>query len=318
MANQFYQGAEAFLSSGADGTVTAPIARLQSVNFGYQIPRANIPILGRAKPLNQRPVINYTPTTVSFECVKGDKDMERNFGILNSTGVAVALAQTSDTIANYGMRNVEVKLAPITSQNYAGQINLYSGVLNSFSLGGSIGDPVKMGFSMEFLDMQQTGNTNARTVPSYNANVIKSENMTLTGMNFSGVGYSGIILQSFKLDVAFERTATIRLGEKYPDRRVTQANATLSVQGFLEAPSNGVQSLTQFDCGNYLTGTYSLSLSPSCSSEAATVISMTNPYLESNNLGVQVGNYISVDMTFSTPLGFTANECADGSNLTIT
>jgi hypothetical protein len=318
MSNLFYNGADILMSSGNAGTTTAQIQGIQSANIGYQIPRSNIPVLGRFKPLNQRPVINYTPVPVSFEFVKFNKDVEFNLGLLNPTGIAVQIAQSPMTLANYGMRDVEVKLCPNNSESYAGQYNLRSGVINSYSIGGSVGDPVKGAFAMEFLDLQQVVNTSARTVPNYSANIIKSENYTITGMNFSGFGYSGLILQSFKLDVNFSRTAAIRLGEKYPERRISEANATLSLQGFLEASSNAVTSLTQFDCGNFVTGNYSLSLLPSCSSEPATVINMTNPYLESNSLGIQVGNYISVDLMFSAPLSIIPSECSNGSNVTIT
>jgi hypothetical protein len=44
---------------------------------------------------------------------------------------------------------------------------------------------------------------------------------------------------------------------------------------------------------------------------------MTNPYVESSNLGVQVGNYIAVDLSYSVPLSFIPAEAATGSNLTI-
>lgn len=317
MSNIFYNGAEVWMSSGQAGTSYAMVPRCQSVNIGYQIPRTNVPIIGRMKPLNNRPVVNYTPSTVSVEYVKGDKNVETMLGILNSTGIAVNLG-AGTSLNNYGARNIQVMLAPNTSPNYAGQYNLMTGVLNSFSMGGSVTEPVKAGFSMEFLDVQQAPNNNARTIPDYGAQLVKSENTTITGIDFTGLGYSGIIIQSFKFDVNFNRTSTIRLGEKYPDRRVTEANATLALNGFLEGSTNTVTSLTGYDCGAPIPGVYSLSLLPSCSTESPTVINITNPYLESVSLGSQVGNYISVDLQFSCPLSYVPSEAALGSNVTIT
>ncbi len=311
----FYQGAELWMTTGGSPSTFAMVPRVQNVSVGFQVPRSNVPIIGRVKPLNQRPVINYVPVSLSCEYVKGDKSMEYNLGLLNPSGIAVTQGLLPD-VSTTGVQNFQVLLAPNSSSSYAGQINVWSGVLNSFSLAGSVGDPVKGSFSMDCLDRNQVANNSARVAPSYNAQLIKNENITLTGIDFTGVGYSGVVIQSFKLDVNFQRVSTLRLGEKYPVRRLTEAVATLSLQGFLEGVTLS-PGLSGFDCGNFQAGNIGLSLLPSCSSEPATVITMTNPYVESSNLGVQVGNYISVDISYSVPLSFVSSEASSGSNLTI-
>jgi hypothetical protein len=317
MPNIFFQGAEIYMSSG-NGASVAHVQRAQNCSIGYQIPRVNLPVLGRFKPLANRPVVNYTPVTASIEYVKGNKDTERNLGLLNSQGVAIIPGASVD-ISTTGARDLQVWLAPNTSQNYAGQLNLSTGVLNSFSMGGAVNDPVKCSYSMEFFDLKPAENNASRTAPEYGANIIKNENMTLTGIDFTGIGFSGIIPQSFKLDINFNRVSTFRLGTKYPERRITDATATLAIQGFIEGITTQTPGLTGYDCGTPLTGLYSIKLLPSCSSEPLTTIEMVNPYLESVNLGIQVGNYISADLQFSVPLSTQVNEVSNGSsNLTIT
>lgn len=318
MSNIFFQGAEVWVSSGSEGSSYMRLPRVQGIGAGFQIPRVTIPVMGRFKPLAERPVINFTPVPLSIEYIKGDKAFEDNLGLTNATGVGVALgAADSNSVAGFGCRNFQIRLAPHTSPNYAGQINVLSGVLTSFSLGGSIGDPVKGAVAFECLDWQQVTNTGVRSDITYSANLIKSENIILSGIGFSGLGITNLIIQNFKLDVTFGRVATIRMGNKYPERPITDVHANLSIQGFLEGINTDITSLTGYDCGTALANPIQLTLSPSCSSEAATVITMTNPYLDSQQFGAQVGNFISVDMSFSCPISTIATEAQTGSNLTI-
>lgn len=294
------------------------LPRVQSIGMGFQIPRTTVPVMGRFKPLDQRPVVNFTAIPISIDFIKGDKSFETNLGLVNPTGVGYILGQADPlSISSYGARNFQVKMAPNNSNNYAGQINISSGVMTSFSLGGSVGDPVKGSVSFECLHWDQVENTGVRNIPAYGANLIKSENMTLTGIDFSGLGITNLVVQSFRLDVSMGRTATIRLGEKYPERRITEMNATLAIQGFLEGINTAITGLSKYDCGNPTDTDISISLSPSCSAEAATVITMKKPYLESQQFGAQVGNYTSVDINFACPISTNLYETMAGSNLII-
>lgn len=321
MATLFFQGAELFMNSGTTHGTFGRVDRVQDVRIDFQPPRTQTRVLGRFKPLNDQPVINYTPVNLSVNYTKGTKDFERNVGLLNSTGAAVQIGQGT-TVSDWGARNYLVYNAP-NSVNlaYAGQWEVASGILKSFTLNGSVGDAVRGSFSVEGLDLRQSPNTSPRSIPSYSGNLIKPENQVITGIDFTGLGYSGLLVQSFSFQVSFNHTSTHRLGTKYPERRVTDVGATLQISAFVEGLSNTLTSLTGYDLGAALDGQHVLTLQPSCGGEPATVITMTNPHLTSHSIGMQVGNFTSVDLSFSLPLSIVPYECTgvgQGSNVTIT
>ncbi len=318
MPNLFYQGAELFMSSGNIQGIFAKVDRVQDVQIGAQPPRTNVGVLGRFSPLPQRPVINYTPVSLSFTYAKGNKDVERNFLLLNTTGVLVGIGNGTQ-ITDYGARSFQVMLAPSNIGTYAGEYDVQTGILKSFSLQGSVTETVRGSVSVEALDLQQVANNSARVVPSYSGNLIKNENVTLTGIDFTGLGFSGIIFQSFSLGISINHANTFRIGTKYPERRVTDGVASLQLQGFIEGSTNTVGSLSTYDCGNYITGQYVMTLTPSCSTEPATTVTFTNPYFENLSIGAQVGNFVQVDLSFAVPLSNSATEItANAPNLIIT
>ena len=319
MANVFFQGAQVYQSSGTTDGVYALIQRVQDCRIDYQIPRTTVSNLGRFKPLNDQPVINYTPVSLSVNFLYSNKDVPRNLGILNSTGMAVQIGQGT-TVADWGARSFQIYNSPVTSTNYAGQWNVVSGIIKSFALAGSVGDAVKGSFNAEALDLQQAANVGARTYPTYSGNLIKPENVTIAGIDFNGLGYSGLIVQSFNLQVSYDHAQTFRLGTKYPERRMTSAGVSLQLSAFMEGTTNTVTSLTGYDPGAAMTGAYTLTLTPSCGNDPATTITLTNPYLMSQSLGVQVGNFIQVDLSFALPLSivpFEATGAGMGSNATL-
>lgn len=316
----FFQGAEVAVSSGVTNGVFALIQRVQSIDVSFQFPRTEQRVLGRFKPLNERPVVNYTPVNLSVNYTEGNKDVERNLGFLNSTGVLIQMGQNTE-VTNWGARSFQIYNAPVNSPAYAGQWNVVSGVVKSFSLAGSVGGVVEGSFNVEALDLQQVANNTARTVPNYSGQVIKSENISITGINFTGLGYSGLTIQSFNFGININYASTFRIGTKYPERRITDASATLQIVGFMEGVTNTVTGLNVYDCGTFITGTYVFSMTPSCSSEPPTLITLTNPYLERQSVGTQVGNYTSIDLGFSCPLTVVPMEATGagfGSNVTIT
>ncbi len=315
-----YHGAEIAMSSGTTFNVYALIDRVQDVKVDYQIPRVTTPVIGRFKPLNNQYVVNYTPVNLSVSYTKGNKDVERNLGLLNSTGVAVQIGQGT-TVSDWGARNYLIYNAPVNSNNYAGQWEVCSGILKSFSLNGSIGDVVRGSINLEGVDFRQSANNSARTTPSYSGNLIKPENQILTGIDFTGFGYTGAMIQSFSLQIAFNHAQTYRIGSKYPERRVTDVGATLQVSAFMEGASNAAVSLSGYDLGSPIAGQYVLTLQPSCGPEPATVITMTNPYLTSHSIGLTVGNFTAIELGFALPLSIVPFECTginQGSNITIT
>lgn len=317
MANIFFQGAVLSMSSGSEGTSIAPLDRIQNVGMGFQIPRTNISVLGKFKPLKDRPVINFTPIQFSFDFIKSSKTIESNLGLLNSTGVGINLAN-SESVEGFGLRNFEVALAPTVSTSYANKYTFSSGCLLSYGIQGSVGDPVRGSVSFECLDMSHQAENSSKVAQDYSGELIKSENISISGINFSGLGISGLIVQSFSLNFNVNRSATFRLGSKYPERPITDIGANLQINGFLEGINTSFTGLSRYDCGSPLTGSYYLTLLPSCSSEIATTYKLTNPYLESQSTSIAVGNFASVDLSFSCPISIVSSETLDGPNLTIT
>ncbi len=322
MGNLYFQGAVLAMSSGTAGAYGV-VERTQDVRVNAQPPRLNTMVMGRVKPLNDRPVNNYTPIQLTSNAAMGSKDIPRMLGLLNPTGVAVVIGQGT-TLADYGARTFQIYQAPTNVQQYQGQYDVATGVLKSFSLAGSTNDVVRMSFSVEAFDFQQVANTNARGIPAYSGQLVKPENMTFTGIDFAGLGFSGLIVQSFNYQLTFNHAQTFRLGSKFPERRMTEATATLQVSAFLENTNNTVPTFTVYDCGQFITGSYALSLQPSCVNPVAEpplVITFVNPYLESLSYGAAVGNFISVDIAYSCPLSwvpFEATGANMGSNVTMT
>ena len=309
------------MSSGNSLGIYALIQRVQSVSLDFQIPRTETHVLGRFKPLPDRPVINYTPVTMSCNYVYGNKDVPRNLGILNSTGVATLIGQGTQ-ITDWGCRTYPVYLSPVMLQNYVGEIHLVSGVLKSFALAGSVNEPVRGTFSVEGLDLQQITNNGQSTTPNYSGQLVRFQDAQLTGIDFTGLGYSGLIIQSFQFATSFTYASDFNIGSQYPVRRMIGANSSLQLSAYIAGTTNTVTGLGVYSCGTFITGTYVLTLQPSCNpNEPPTVITMQNPYLESQSFGASVGNFIEVSLGFSCPLTivpFEATGFAMGSNLTIT
>lgn len=308
------------MSSGIVNDTYAPVQRVQSIALNYQLPRTEQRVLGRFKPLNDRPILNYTPVSLAVSYNEGNKDVERNLGLLNPTGVLTQIAQNTE-VTNWGARSFKVYNAPINSQTYAGQWNVITGVLKSFSLAGSVGGVVEGSFTIQAIDCQQVANNSVRTVPSYSGQVIKSENVSITGINFTGLGLSGLTLQSFNFQINVNHSETFQLGSKYPIRRITDGTATLQLAGYMEGTTNTLTTLSGYDNGAALNGTYVLALTPNCNSEPPTTVTLVNPYAESMSLGARVGTYTEINLGFSIPLTTVPIEATGvgyGSNVTIT
>lgn len=315
MSNIFFQGAELKISSGEAGTTTAFVPRTQSISVSYQVPRQNVSHLGRFKPLAQRPVINFTPVQASFDFIKSDNTVENMLGIANPTGLPNLLTN-SEAINGYGLRNLEILMSPTVSSSYAGQIQIWSGCLASYSLSASVGEPARANVAFEGLDMTFISNTSGKVSHDYSTSLVKPENFSLSGIYFSGLGISDIIVQSFSLSMSVGRSPTFRLGRKYPERPITEVTASMQLNGFIEN-INSFTGLATHDCGNPLTGVYYATLVPSCSNGSAFTYVIRNPYVDSQSISNQVGNFATVDLSFSLPLTIVASETGDGSNITL-
>lgn len=318
MANLFYNGAVMAMNSGTNPATFVNVDRVEQISIQDQIPRVNIDVVGRFAPLPSRPVINYTPVTMSANFIYGDKNIPTCFGLVNSTGIAIAPGNGTQ-VSDYGCRTFQIYNTSPYAQTYLNEWDVVSGVLKSFSLQGSVGEAVKGAFSVEALDLRQVANNSAFTPPMYSGNIVRPQDTTIAGIDYTGLGFSGLIIQSFNFNANFNHASTFRIGTKYPERRMTQAAATLQLSAFMEGTTNTISGLSVYDCGTYVTGVYVFTLQPSCSTQPATTISFVNPYVESQGLGVQVGNFFQVDLSFSVPLSIVPYEATgNGSNVTIT
>jgi len=315
-----YNAGQVLLSSGVlYSDVLTPLHRVTNVRTSAQPPRVNINVLNRGKPLEQRPVINYTPADVTVDMVQSSLRFEQMCGLVNNTGIAAALTDTAAATAQLGIRNMQILYAPTNSTNYNGELDFASGVLTSYSLQGSVTEPVRSAFSMQFLNMSGAVNTTVRDTSNYAVGPIKPENMSITGIQFTGLGITGVTIQSFSLGVTFSRAPIMALGSKFPTSRpLTDVNATLQVQGFMEGLNNSFTGLQTFDCGTPMYGTVGLTFSPSCVATSPYTITAINPYWEGLSVDSQVGNFTTISFALSFPLGPNPLETGDGSVLKLT
>lgn len=307
------------IESGSAGTMV-PVDRVTSINVGYNIPRANVGVMNRSKPLAQRPVINYTPVEVSLDFYKANKDLETSLGIINSYNVLSGITETRAGISSAAVRNVDVYFAPSNSLTYNGLLNVRSGVLTTYSIQGSVGEPVKGNISLQCFDMTGSFNNSARDSSNYNASLVKPENIALTGIQFTGIGLTGVTIQSFSFSLGLNRTQVFEIGKRLPvERPLTDANASLQVQGFFEGINNSIPVLSNFVCGDPMDGELNLTLTPSCvTNPSSTNINIIRPYFDSFSVQGQAGGFSTFSLSLSAPIGANPNETTDGSVVKIT
>ena len=291
-----------------------PVPRVTNVRIDYNIPRASVGVLNRGKPLENRPVINYTPVDASVEFYKSDSSIEQMLGLVNGTSVVSNITETKAANATYGIRSMQVAFAPTSSTSYNGLYDLKSGVLTSYTLQGGVGDPVRGSFGLQFLDCSGSINTTTRDSTNTAANLVKPENVSLTGIQFTGYGLTGVTIQSFSFSQGFGRQTVQQLGTKFPvERPLTDVNASLQVQGWFEGINNSVTGLSQYDCGAPSVGVVGLTMQPSCGGGSPSTITMINPYIDSVSIDSQVGGFSTVAISLSLPIGPNPNETSDGS-----
>lgn len=315
-----FNAVEVSISSGNAGVENVFLRRVQSASWNYTIPRFDAQVLGRFKPLDGRPVLNYTPITYSVEMLKSDLIAENNLGLTHPSGVAIFFGTGGDgnVIQNYCSRNLNFLISDPSKLNYENEFNLKTGVLTSYTVQASVGDVARVSFGGEAFDLLTSPNYQPRTGIGYSSEIIKNEGITVAGINFSGIAITGLSIQSFSIGINFNRQSFFEFGQRLPRRILSDVNATVQIQGFVEGISPTFPSLSGFNCGNFETGTYSFTLIPSCKPEVGggTIYKVVKPYIDSVNFGAQVGNYISVDISMSVPIGINTLE-AEGSNVVI-
>lgn len=311
------QSLEVQMSSGSAGAALTTIQRVQSASVGANLERTTTKVLGRFKPIAERPINNFTPIQYNVSYVKVTREVEDSLGFINNTGVGIVYGGNGNSIDGYGCRNLSFLVSPVQSNNYNGQINVYSGCVSSYRVSASVGEPAQASFGGEALEWTNSLNNGGRSVQLTSANLITPENVNISGIDVSGFGISGITAQSFELNLNIARQSAFRLGQRLPvNRVVTDINASLAFRGFFE----GIEVFTgfgQFNCGQAYTGTMYFTLVPGCGSYTGTTYAVKNPYLDSIQIGAQVGNFTTVDMQFSVPISINSGEAATGCNLII-
>ena len=315
-----YQAGQVKLSSGLAGTSMGAVERVQNVKIDVNLPRANVGAMNKSKPLAQRPIINYAPVDFSFDFVKSNVSIETMLGLLNSTGITAGITDAKALGNSFALRNAQVYFAPTASSTYNGLIDLKSGVVTNYSIQGSVSEPVRGSVGMQFFDMSGSVNNTTRDATTYGAQIVRPEGSYLTGIMFTGYGITGVTIQSFSLGVGFNRTQVFQLGgTPFPvDRPMTEATASLQVQGYFEGVNNSMTGLSQYSCGDPTYGNVYLTLLSSCSSTSSTTYTLTNPYMDSQSLDGQVGGFSTCSFSFSLPLPINPSDTADGSLLSIT
>lgn len=313
-----FQGIELRLTSGFNGTSMMVVERLQNASVSFELPRADVRTLNKFRPELNRPIVNWTPVNLTFDYVKSDNVIETALGLTNQTGVICGLVNAR-ALAGYGLRNFEILQAPLESPNYVGQINLISGVLNSYSVSVAVGDIAKTSMSFQLFDVGWAANNNTRTGSNYASTIARGQDTAISGVSFSGFGVSGLSVQSFDLGINISRAEVNNLGNKFPtDRPMVDANATMQVRGFIEAGNTSLTGLGVYDCGTSVNGTFFITVAPSCAGGPSTTYRVINPYFQSFSQSNSVGNFASVDMSFTVPLPISSVETGGGaSNLII-
>lgn len=313
------------LESGVIGSSTMqPIERVTNVRVGSSLSRANTNVLNRGKPLQQRPVINYTPVDASIDFFKSDNRLEQCLGLINTTGITAALTNTRAGATSPAVRSMQIAYAPTDSASFNGLYDLKSGVLTSYSLQGGVSEPVRGSVSFQFLDGSGSVYNTSRTSSNYDANLVKPENQLITGLGsdnsllLTGFGITGVTVQSFSFSAGFNRAAVMQLGRRFPiERPLTDANASFEVRGYFEGLNNSFTGFNSFNCGDPTFGIIALIMTPSCSNGGSSKITLKNPYFDGLSVDSQAGGFSTFAMTFSLPLGPNPLENTDGSSVVL-
>mgnify|MGYP000437791903 CR=1 FL=1 len=300
-----YNAVEVSMSSGQNGTENIFLKRVQSASWNYTVPRYDSRVLGRFKQLSDRPVINYTPVTYSIEMLKSDNVAEQHLGLTHSSGVGIILGTGGDgnSLLRYAARDFNYLISDPSKLFYENEWNIKTGVLTSYTVNASVGDIARISFGGEGFDLRTTPNNQPRSGVTYTSDIVKNDGISLSGISFSGTAITGISIQSFSIGLSFNRQSFFDFGTRFPRRVLSEANATLQIQGFVEGIASNFVGLSGFNCGGFETGTYYFTLIPSCSPTPGTTYAVVKPYIDSVNFGAQVGNYISVDIGMSIPIG---------------
>lgn len=292
MANIF-QGSELQIFSGNNGYHSCE--NIQSLNISFQNNRQETIYLGNFNAESKKPIINYTPIQLSFSYIKPiTNEIEKNLGLLNPSGCFINLI-ANNNINDYSSRDYKILFRPPNKQIYNGQINIYSGYLNQYNLSANVGAPITCSVNIDVLDMQSCANNSGQSIIP-NSQIISPENVIITGINFSGMGISGLQIQNFSLNLNIQRNNSFQINKKFPEKAIIQTNCTLQIGGFLNNITE-INRLSEIDQGNPINDIY-INFKNNCSNSGIMNILIRKPYLESKQISNQVGNLANVSLNF--------------------
>lgn len=289
-----FQGAELRISSG-NKSLDIICDNIQSTNISYQNNRQETTYLGNYNPELNKPIINFTPVQLSFSYLKTNNNLiEENLGLLNPSGCFINLV-ANNNLNDYSSRDYKLLFRPPNTQNYNGQINLYSGYLSQYNLAANIGNPLTCAVTIEALDIESLAN-NSGQIQITGKQIISPESTLITGINFSGFGISGLQIQSFSLNLSIQRNNSFVLGQKFPQKTIVQTNGQIQINGFL----NNISQLAKLSTINQNSpeNNIILNLKNNCSTEIFSTITIQKPYLDSKQISNQVGNFANVSLNF--------------------
>ncbi len=289
-----FQGAELRISSG-NKSLDIICDNIQSTNISYQNNRQETIYLGNYNPELNKPIINFTPIQLSFSYLKTNNNLiEENLGLLNLSGCFINLV-SNNNINDYSSRDYKLLFRPPNTQNYNGQINLYSGYLSQYNLSANVGNPLACAVTIEALDIESLAN-NSGQIQITGKQIISPESTLITGINFSGLGISGLQIQSFSLNLSIQRNNSFVLGQKFPQKTIVQTNGQIQINGFL----NNISQLAKLSTINQNSpeNNIVLNLKNNCSTGNFSTITIQKPYLDSKQISNQVGNFANVSLNF--------------------
>lgn len=291
------QGTEFKISSG-DKSKDINIYNCQGISANYQLNRQENTLVGNFAPEDEKQIINYTPIQVAFSYLNSEsKLIEENLGLLNPSGCCINLNKSNNP-NDYSSRDYKILFRPSNSQNYAGQINLYSGYLGQYNLSASIGNPISSSVSIECSDMESITNNFTQSGLSQHQ-IISTENTIITGINFSGFGISGFQINNFSIGLTVQWNNVFKIGQKFPEKTIIDTKGEIQINGVLNNIAEA-QKLSTLNYNSFYNGNINLKLKTKCSENEILDILIKKPYIESRNINIQAGNFSTVSFVLNT------------------
>lgn len=304
------QGAELRIKYDDDSYATVP--NCQNLTISYQNNRNTINYIGNCLPERDRQIINYSPIQLNFNYFNNQgKETEFGLGLMNESGICINLIEKNSEEL-YAVRDFDLMMRPSNSDSYAGRIGLISGVINQYTLNMAVGQPMSSSISIECLDIENYADNNPQGyIPNYG--LVPTNKMGIGGINFYGLGLVDFQIQECAISLNINRNHTMRLGQKFPERNISNCSATVTIKGFISNLSD-IQKLSEINTNTTSDEVFTIQITKECDNSGILFIDIRNPFLESKSISNQVGNFANVSLVFSVSVPINVDEL-DYSNL---